>query len=324
MLNEGFECAWEFDGKGGCRELTLEEALNWKSKEGFLWLHVKRDAGDLQRWMREQSGLEPLAVEALLAQDTRPRVTELDTGTLLFLRGVNLKPGAEPDDMISLRLFIEERRVISVRTRKLFSMEDLKNKLAAGAARSRNIGEFIMLLTRCLFNRLEPVLQDMEAQLDEAEDVLARKVTPEFRQNVTELRIQCSELRRHVASMRDVMGYLLTHEYKWIQKSVRPQLRENYELVTRILEGMDSARDRAMIMNDEIRNTLSERLSRNMYTISIFTAIFMPITFLTGLLGINVAGIPGAENPATFWIFLGLLTGIVLLEMLIFRRLKWL
>ena len=75
-------------------------------------------------------------------------------------------------------------------------------------------------------------------------------------------------------------------------------------------------------MKDELSNALAERMNRNMYVLSVVAAIFLPLGFLTGLLGINVGGIPGADQPLAFWIFVALLAALVAAQVWLFRRMK--
>ena len=82
-------------------------------------------------------------------------------------------------------------------------------------------------------------------------------------------------------------------------------------------------RERAQIVKDELVNALSDRLNRNMYVLSVIASIFLPLGFFTGLLGINVGGIPGAENSEAFYIFCGLLVVLVIAQIIIFKKLKW-
>jgi len=77
-------------------------------------------------------------------------------------------------------------------------------------------------------------------------------------------------------------------------------------------------RGRAQIVKDELVTGLSDRLNKNMYMLSVVAAIFLPLGFLTGLLGINVGGIPGADNEAAFWIFMGILALIILIQVWFF------
>ncbi len=100
-------------------------------------------------------------------------------------------------------------------------------------------------------------------------------------------------------------------------------MQESYDRLLRYIEDLDMARERAQIVKDELTNSLAEHMNRIMYLLSVTAAIFLPLGFLTGLLGVNVGGIPGSENTDAFWIFCAILIGLTILQSLIFRVLRW-
>ena len=91
----------------------------------------------------------------------------------------------------------------------------------------------------------------------------------------------------------------------------------------RYVEDLDTIRERAQIVKDELSNMLSDRLNKNLYILSVIAAIFLPLGFLTGLLGINIGGVPGSDNPNAFWIFNAGLLVLISLQIWLFRKLKW-
>jgi len=104
MSEEGLVAAYRLDGRGGGTPLDWDGIGAWQPGDGVLWVHLNRQFEDAQRWLRERSGLDEVVVEALLAEETRPRCVPMGNGVMLFLRGVNLNPGADPEDMVSIRL----------------------------------------------------------------------------------------------------------------------------------------------------------------------------------------------------------------------------
>lgn len=142
MVESGLVVAYGLDGKGGGTQLDWEGVAAWQPVHGVLWVHLNRDAGDSQDWLRRHSGLDALVAEALLAESTRPRCAQMDDGVMLFLRGVNLNPGADPEDMVSIRMWIEHDRIISVRMRRLLSVDDLRNAIDTGRG-PHNVGDFV-------------------------------------------------------------------------------------------------------------------------------------------------------------------------------------
>ena len=109
----GLVHALVLDGKGGARSIARTELddLQLQPQES-LWLHWDRSHPQTRTWLLHDSGLSEFACELLLEENTRPRLLPLaDEQMLLFLRGVNLNPGAEPEDMVSVRIFAEARRM---------------------------------------------------------------------------------------------------------------------------------------------------------------------------------------------------------------------
>ena len=82
-------------------------------------------------------------------------------------------------------------------------------------------------------------------------------------------------------------------------------------------------RERVAVTQEELLSRLSDQMNTRMYVLSVVAAIFLPLGFLTGLLGVNVGGIPGVENPWAFYLFVLFLVGIVVAQMLWFKRKKW-
>ena len=102
------------------------------------------------------------------------------------------------------------------------------------------------------------------------------------------------------------------------------RLHEASDRLTRHLEDIDAVRERATVTHEELLSRASEQLNQRLYVLSILSAIFLPLTFFTGLLGINVGGIPGAENPQAFIIFIGILAIIIAFQIWLFKYKKWL
>ena len=131
-------------------------------------------------------------------------------------------------------------------------------------------------------------------------------------------------MRRYIAPQRDVLFRLYSEHPEWISDKLKEHLRELSERTTRFVEDLDSARDRAAITHEELHSRLSEQMNKTMYLLSIVAAIFLPLGLVTGLLGINVGGIPGTENKLAFWIVTFFIILIAFILIGLFRRVKWL
>jgi zinc transporter len=320
--NDGLIAAYILDGKGGGQRVGWNEIQQLKPSDGILWVHLNFTAPEAQRWMNEGSQLEGVVADALLAEESRPRVTAFDDGLLVALRGVNLNPGADPEDMVSLRIWAEKNRIITTCRRKLLSVADLRTAIEKGKG-PRTSGEFLEDVADRLMSRMGGVIDELEDKAAELEEAVLTAESHELRPKLASIRRDAIYLRRYMAPQREAIARLQSEKISWITEEDRLRLREVYDHLTCYLEDLDAARERAAVTQEELVSRLSEQMDNRMYVLSIVAAIFLPLGFLTGLLGINVGGIPGAEYKAAFAIFCLLLVALVVVEVVIFKRKKW-
>jgi zinc transporter len=272
--------------------------------------------------LRDEAGLEPLVCEALLAEEARPRALSTPAGLLVILRGVNLHPGADPEDMVSIRMWIEPRRVISLRHQRLMAVQDVREELAAGRG-PRDSGALLVRIAGHLIHRMGPVIDELEEGVDGFEERVLSAPSRELRGQIADLRRQAILLRRYIAPQRDAMLRLQQEDVALLDPAQRARLREVADRVTRYVEDLDAARDRAAVTHEELLGRVAEQMNRTMYLFSVVAVVFLPLGLLTGLLGINVAGIPFAEHPWAFGVVCTLLFVIAGVELYLFHRLRW-
>jgi len=318
---DGLICAYRLDGNGGARELDWEAIASLDGSVSS-WVHLHLEGARTKDWIHQESGVNEIVAEALLYEETRPRCTLVGDGLLINLRGVNLNPGADPEDMVQMRMYVDKDRVISVRRRRLMAVQDIRDHLAAGNG-PRNSAEFLVEITTRLIERMGPVIADLDDSIDDLEDRVLGRTDASLRGELWQLRRQAIALRRYIAPQREAMARLVTERLTWLDPQNGQRLREVADRITRYVEDLDAGRERAAIIQDELTTRLSEQMNRNMYVLSVIAGIFLPLTLLTGLLGINVGGIPGEKWP---WSFTAVVIGTVFLggvEYVLFRRLKW-
>lgn len=312
--------SYRFDGKGGGTACDLTAAL--AEREAPVWIHLNGHHAGTKKFLRDEAGLDPLLVKSMLAEETRPRLEETEHGTLLILRGINHNPGPEPEDLVSIRLWMSGHRIITISRRKARAIADIDERLKQNRG-PRKTGEFISMLCMCLNDGIEPALGALEENIDALEDISADRPTPTLRGDLANMRKQATLFRRHLTPLRDVVSRLQKTDQVWLSPADKWSLHDSLDRMTRFIEELDALRERSQILQDEIYSALSARLNRNIYVLSVITVIFMPLTFLSGLLGMNVEGIPGADHPHAFFIVCGLTGLIALIQLYIFRRLKW-
>ena len=265
----------------------------------LVWIHLNGRHNDTKKFLKEQLQLDPMIVKVLLAEETRPRIEETEHGTLIMLRGLNHNPGPEPEDLVSMRMWVTHKRIITVSRRRARAISELDERIRSLRG-PKNTGDFLAMLCGCLNDGIDPALQNLDAALDDLEDKASTAPDAHLRHDLTGIRQQATLFRRHIAPLRDVVGRLQQMESLQLSKADRWNMHDNLDRLTRFVEELDATRERCQILQDGIDSALSARLNRNLYILSVITVIFMPLTFLSGLLGMNVAGIPGAGYPNAF------------------------
>jgi len=313
--------AFVLDGLGGARSVELEQLDELQlTEQESLWLHWDRGHPQTRLWLREHSGLSEFSCDLLLEENTRPRLLGLpDQEFLLFLRGVNLNPGAEPEDMVSVRIFAGGRRVISLRQRPLRATEELIALLEQGHG-PRNGSELVQELAYYLTEKVESLIDGLSDLLDGQEDSLDSdaRFMPDHGQ-VLQARRRAAGLRRFLAPQREIFAQLVHNGFG---DSI--QWNELNNRLMRYLEELEMIRERVGLVLEAEHRRMNEKMNRAIYLLGVTTVFFLPMSFLTGLLGINVGGIPGAESRHGFLLICSILAGIGVLQWWLFRRLRWL
>jgi len=307
---------------GNGQAIGWEQIKNWSPAQGILWLHLDYEDAEVIQWLFEESGLDEIACQALLADEARPRVVADADALLLILRGINCNPGADPEDMVSLRMWLDEHRVISMRHRRVMAIDDINKDILAGKGPD-STSDFLVTVAHKLVGRMGDVVSEIDDSVDELEDMVLTEESYELRPKLADIRRKTISLRRYISPQRDVLARLQSEKISWLSDIDRMHIREVTERTGRFIDDLDSARDRAAITQEELNNHLSEQMNKTMYVLSIVAAIFLPLGLLTGLLGINVGGIPGTESSFAFTIVCISLVALAFIILLIFKRKKW-
>lgn len=320
----GVFLAFHIDPDGNFRRLSPDEAFGHDAGAGLSWLHLDRRSDVVQTWLYEHSGLDDSDVDALLSEETRPRVfrPRHQSSLLVILRGLNNQPGAEPDDLVSMRLWVERHRVLCFSSRPLSPVLDVAAMLG-GEYAPANAAELLAALATRMVVRMEPAIEALADALDGQEEKLdgGGRVDTDL---LAALRRRVAAFRRFLGPQRDLFVAIDSLHLPWLDLGAEGEWREATNTLYRFVEELDALRERLSIIQDALNARVVARANRAFYALTVVAAFFVPLTFTTGLLGMNVGGIPGASSP---WGFLGVITFLAswsLAQYLVFRRLRWL
>lgn len=323
MSNADQAFLWAYDIGADGTITTVDKAAITSpvAPNSYRWVHLQSDESDAEQLL-DTLALPSSVADSLMALQTRPRVLPIKEGALIFLRGINANPGADPDDMVSLRLWLTPTLMVTARrhNRRLMSVQDTREMIESGEAPATTAELLVTLLTR-IADRIHDKIEDIDEQLAQYET--ADALNKQDRQQLAMLRRQTAIIRRHLAPQRDALDTLIRLP-NLINDSLIFELRDQADRMTRYVEDLDLARERSLVLQDELRNQIADQQGIRMYVLSMITAIFLPLSFLTGVFGMNVAGLPGTEAPDAFTTLMMAMGGIAVVMLIAMLWKRWL
>lgn len=306
------------DGRGGIEDAAPEAAVPARGFELVL-IHPRGEGGS-HDWLTGEFG--QVTAEALLETDPRPHCTISDDGILLALVTV---PATERSNVSRQReavFWIEKGRVVVVTD---LSLDELigSGPAKAGSAPTTPVHVVTRVALKAA-DRLEPMLDKLSDRADELEEQVLRAPTDRTRVGLNIVRRAAIMLRRTVLPQRDALTTFETSNFAWFTQRDRSRLREAVGWMNRLAGEIGSFSERAALVHEQIMDRRAEQLNRALLILAAVTTIFMPLTLITGLIGMNVAGIPFAGEPWAFSAIIGILLLLGVVEVLWFRSRKWL
>jgi zinc transporter len=164
----------------------------------------------------------------------------------------------------------------------------------------------------------------LEDEIDALEEGIVGRQNLELRTVLTRLRRQSIALRRSIAPQRGVLRALASEPCTWLTGDDRTELREIATRLIGYIQDLDAMRERMVVIDGELTARQNDQMNRSIYRLTLVTVIFLPLTFLTGLLGANVGGIPGGQTEWGFLLFCAVLLFVLLFELILLHGMRWL
>lgn len=318
----GLQHAFLLDGKGGAKALDWAGVAAWTANDGVLWLNLDYSVPDARRWLDEESRLDPLILDALLDADPRPRAQAYGEDLMVIARGINMNQGSAPEDMISVRAYVEPRRIITMRHRVSRSLRALALEVERGHGPA-NAGALILELVERLIEHVVHRVDGLGDEIAACEDQVLGETRGDLRAKLADQRRRAIALRRFLAPQREALTKLAQIQLPWLVDNHPQRVAELADRMTRTIEELDAARDRAAVTQEELASRMSELTNQRLYVLSIITAVFLPLGFVCSLLGVNVGGVPLQHSDWAFWALIGVFVVGVAIQIWIFRRRGW-
>jgi magnesium transporter len=271
----------------------VEEVFEYRDETTVTWIDVVglHDVAVLET-LGEHYGLHPLALEDVLNTGHRPKAEEYDDHEFIILRQVQLaedREGSEGLDTEQICIFLGEGWVISFQEVPGDVFEPVRERIRGGKGRIRRLGADYLAyaLLDTLVDHFFPVLERFGERIEDIEEEVVQEPVPATLTKIHEIKKELLQLRRAAWPLREVISTLGRLESKRMEEETRVFLRDCYDHTVQILDVLETYRDLASGMLDVYLSSVSNRMNEVMKVLTVMASIFIPLTFIVGVYGMN-------------------------------------
>jgi magnesium transporter len=318
-------------GPDRCEERVLrtEEISSLVVPEnGVLWLDIwgLSDTG-IVKAVGDRFGFHPLALEDVLNIPQRPKVDRYENHLLVILREVSY-----PVETEQVSMFLADRVVVTFQERPGDPFEPIRDRLRKGSGRIRSPGADYLLYALCdaVVDSIFPTLEKLGEEVENLEETVIGIPVPETLREIRGVKKQLLEVRRAIWPARDAMSELLREDSPLIRTDTRVFLRDCYDHTIQVMDMVETYREMAASLVDEYISSVSNRMNEIMKVLTIMATIFIPLSFIAGVYGMNFDHQASPFNmPELYWRYgypfaLILMAGTAAGLLYYFRKKKWL
>ncbi len=299
------------------KEALTNELNDWLDITGAYSPELLSNVGEI-------FGLHPLALEDVLNSGQRPKVDFHEKHVFIVLSLPYLQNNSIKLEQVSL--FIGEHYVISFCSGSGEVLEPIRQRLRQhiGRLRNRSIGYLVYTLVDVVIDSAFPLLEGVGEQIEALEDQILSCANQKDLNTLHDLKRELLLLRRNLWPQREVISRLLQHDGELINESLRPYFSDCYDHAVQIIDLIETYREMLGGMLDVYLSSLSNRMNDIMRILTIISTIFIPLTFLVGVYGMNFTNMPELHWHYGYFLLWGVMLSIAIGLLVLFRWKKWL
>jgi zinc transporter len=314
---------YHFEGEQKPKPLVKADITADIAKNHLTWVHWNFDDPEAHDWVQKHLNLTPFQTRWFCNAKTHPKFTQIEDS---FILGIHWFDVTNPNPLHSTHFFFSENLVVSISGESPPSILKLQADIENNQAPSTT-DDFVNKIFLHMSHYFYESLDQMEEKVDILNRHALSKSSKHLRELIANLRRDIISTRQYFSPEQDAFLELCETPITWLSSTTKTTIKMLAHQLSHILSGIDSALQRAAITQEELATNVTAQLDRRMFMLAIVATIFLPLSFLAGLFGVNLGGIPGAKYEWAFTIFcavcLGIgLFGIIPLIMLIRKKQK--
>jgi magnesium transporter len=306
---------------------TLDEAIALCQGSGFVWLNIDgiHDVDVIGRLGRH-FGIHPLIQEDILNTSHRPKFEEFERYAYIVLKMLHYDSSESRVLTEQVSLILTRDALISLQESPGDVFDPVRARLHKGPSRIRTAGSDYLAyaLIDAIVDQYFTILEQIGIQIENIEDDTMCDPTPAVLKRIHGMKREILYLRKQVWPLREVVGIMAKEESALIQNDTMIFLRDVHDHTIQIMETIESQRDILAGLLDLYMTGISNRMNEVMKVLTIMATIFIPITFIAGVYGMNFRHMPELEWPWGYAMVWGVMIAVVIGMLLYFKKKNWL
>ena len=306
---------------------TIEESFPFKDKPTVTWINIDGlHEVEIIEKLGSHFGLHPLLLEDILNTDQRPKME--DYGDYIFIVLKMLYSGENKDEIEAeqVSLILGSNFVISLQEREGDVFDPVRDRIRKSKGRIRKTGSDYLAyaLLDAIVDNYFLILENVGEKIEDTEQQLATNPSPTTLQYIRELKNEMIFLRKSIWPLRELINGLERCESTLIHESTGAYLRDVYDHTIQIIDTVESCRDMISGMVDIYLSSISNKMNEVMKVLTIFASIFIPLTFVAGVYGMNFEFMPELTWRWGYFALLAVMALIGISLVFYFKRKRWL
>ncbi len=307
---------------------TLQECRLPEDFPGITWINVEglHETKILEQ-LGANFGMHPLILEDILNTAQRPKIEDLGKYIFIVLKMFNNhEDKAEELESEQVSIILGSNYVVSFWEKEGKTLDPIRERIRSGKGRLRKMGPDYLTyaIIDAIVDSYFIVLEQLGEKIEFYEDTLVSKPTPQTLQAIQHLKREMIILRKSVWPLREIVGFLERTESNLLDDSVGIYFKDVYDHTIQLIDTIETFRDTLSAMLDIYLSSISNKMNEVMKVLTVIATLFMPLTFLAGVYGMNFTFMPELKWEYGYLMFWILIAITVVLMLIYFRKKKWL
>ncbi|UCH19544.1 MAG: magnesium/cobalt transporter CorA [Deltaproteobacteria bacterium] len=306
---------------------SVDECLAYRDKKSVTWINISglHDVVIIEK-LGEKFNLHPLLMEDIVNTEQRPKLEDYDDYLFVILKMLYSVEGNHVIQHEQISLIVTPSVVISLQEKEGDVFDPVRQRIRKGKGRIRKNGTDYLAyaLIDTVVDHYFKVFEEIGEKIEELQEQVLEKPSPELLQSIQNLKREMIFIRKSIWPLREIISGLLRSESALIKEDILPYLRDVYDHTIQVIDTAETFRDMLSGMLDIYLSSLSNKMNEVMKVLTIMATIFIPLTFIAGIYGMNFEFMPELKWHWSYPVLWIILITIFVAMVFWFRRKKWL